>query len=762
MDNRHLSQSAEEIMKQDLAEIYIGNLNTVDADLTLPQKGRLGSQFLWKSGETLFISHDGKITRPTYGVGNRTVSLYVTARYQDSQEEKVFEVTVLEEPCETRISDILPVRVKTVIGKKPLLPPIVIVRNDTGIHMTLPVNWDHIDNYEVPGEVIITGTIENIDEKATAEITFIEKEDFDKSTPRKLKASAFHTGEISLKKGSLFFQAQENMVNYLLQVDDNQMLYNFRFVAGISVKGASPMTGWDAPDCKLRGHTTGHYLSSLALAWNVTKNNRLLEKLKYMVMSLDECQNELERKGFHSGFLSAYTEEQFDLLEKYTTYPDIWAPYYTLEKIMTGLYDCYDLAGSSQALSMVLKLGNWVYQRLSKLTQDQRDHMWSMYIAGEFGGMITVLMNLYYCTQKIEYLETAKFFCNEKLFYPMQRNIDTLNGMHANQHIPQIIGALELYKANAGERYFEIASHFWNIVTNSHLYSIGGVGETEMFHAPEKITALITNKTAESCASYNMLKLTAGLFEINPSGNMMDYYELVLYNHILASASHTNDGGTTYFMSLCPGGKKEFNTDENTCCHGTGLESRFRYIQDIYMFNKENQEIYVNLYLASILDSEQIKLEQDTFSDQPNHFVLRIKSEKECTICLRLPAWLKKKFKITICNEACDNEVSPDGYIHIKRHWNIDDTIDIWMEYDFRLIHSSDNRNLVSIAYGPYILAALSEKQEYLTIPALPDIKKRIKANKSPLHFEMDRIKYIPIAEVNQENYHLYFKLENS
>jgi len=61
------------------------------------------------------------------------------------------------------------------------------------------------------------------------------------------------------------------------------------------------------------------------------------------------------------------------------------------------------------------------------------------------------------------------------------------------------------------------------------------------------------------------------------------------------SASHAADGGTTYFMPLRPGGKKEYSTEENTCCHGTGMESRFRYVRDIYAF--DSSSLYVNLYV---------------------------------------------------------------------------------------------------------------------------------------------------------------------
>ncbi|MFR5079040.1 MAG: beta-L-arabinofuranosidase domain-containing protein [[Clostridium] innocuum] len=65
-------------------------------------------------------------------------------------------------------------------------------------------------------------------------------------------------------------------------------------------------------------------------------------------------------KAVMKAFLSAYTEEQFDLLEKFTPYPEIWAPYYTLHKILAGLIDCYEQIHLDTALHMAEKLGDWV------------------------------------------------------------------------------------------------------------------------------------------------------------------------------------------------------------------------------------------------------------------------------------------------------------------------------------------------------------------------------------------------------------------
>src|SRR5699024_10260034 len=87
------------------------------------------------------------------------------------------------------------------------------------------------------------------------------------------------------------------------------------------------------------------------------------------------------------GFLSAYSPDQFALLEQYTPYATIWAPYYTMHKLLAGFIDSYIYAGNETGLEVAKDLGLWVYDRLSACTPAPRAKMWSMYIAGEYGGM---------------------------------------------------------------------------------------------------------------------------------------------------------------------------------------------------------------------------------------------------------------------------------------------------------------------------------------------------------------------------------------
>ena len=75
--------------------------------------------------------------------------------------------------------------------------------------------------------------------------------------------------------------------------------------------------------------------------------------------------------------------------------------------------------------------------------------MWNRYIAGEYGGMNEVMARLYRLTKDPRFLDGAKLFDNIDFFYGnvnrtagLAANVDTIRGKHANQHIPQITGAL--------------------------------------------------------------------------------------------------------------------------------------------------------------------------------------------------------------------------------------------------------------------------------------------------------------------------------
>lgn len=752
----------QQIVKKDIEELYLGNLGTVEFDLDLPATGKNGSRIEWHSGNLYFLDHTGKVSQPSYGRGNREVELTATFRYGTYEEQKVYLVTILEEHNKIEVDKIFPVQRSVKPGKPLCLPGAVAVLTSDERLIAHFVEWENgpVQSWAEPGVYEAQGHLKDTAIGLTCQVCVSEDGGTEKEQVV-IKAERAK-GTVRLLPGSDFYDAQQRVLDWLLHTDDDRYLYSFREAAGLSTAGAKPLSGWDSPEGLLRGHTTGHYLSSLALCYHVTGDEDILEKAVYMVDSLKECQDAFAgQEGYHKGFLSAYSEEQFDLLEVYTPYPKIWAPYYTLHKILAGLIDLYNLAGIEKAGTVAQGIGDWVYERLSALPHEQRVHMWSIYIAGEYGGMNESMAELYRMTGKPEYLEAARYFDNDRLFFPLEQGVDALDGMHANQHIPQMVGAIKMYELSGEKRYYTIAKRFWDIVTDQHMYAIGGTGESEMFHAAGNIAGLLTKSTSESCATYNMLKLTGELFRYQPDAAYMDYYERAVLNHILSTCDHAATSGSTYFLSMRPQAEKDYDLSENSCCHGTGLESHFKYGENIYFVH--DKELLVNLFIPSELDLSEVvlgshvKLTQKCSETAPGRIHFAVEADGEWTLCIRNPYWAGDHVQIMIDGEAAE-AVKENGYYRIARCWNGCTDITVEFPCELRYETAPDKADYYVVCYGPYVLAALTEQEDVLAltrgIPAedfVPDGEHSLKFRNVETG-----ITFIPLEKVWKEQYQVY------
>lgn len=770
MINKNIELIDRDIVNSDKDTIYLGNIFTVDSDLFLPKTGKLGSTISWVSKNQAVINNEGKVIRPEAGQGNIIVTLIATVTKGQALARREYEVTVIEKEKLSKIASIKETLAETIVNIEPELPTIVVTVLDDGSYSTANVMWDSIpaSKYSIQGTIQVEGTVTETHIKALARIKIVPENEFNYKRfgnyIHSIKAEPFKLKQVILAD-NIFIANRNRTYEYLLSINEDQMLYNFRDAAGLATKGAAPMTGWDSPDCNLKGHTTGHYLSALAQAYASSGDNKFKVKLDYMVSELSKCQEAIKKSEmFSPGFLSGYSEEQFGKLEDLTPYPKIWAPYYTLHKIMAGLLDSYTLASNKMALEICTKLGDWVYTRLSRLSKDKLNSMWALYIAGEFGGMNEVMAKLYGLTNKEDYLKAAKYFNNDKLYVPMANGFDTLCGMHANQHIPQIIGSLEIFSQTKEYYYYNASNNFWNMVTAGHIYNIGGTGSGEMFKEENKIARYITDKTSETCASYNMLKLTKGLFCYNAEAKYMDYYERTLYNHILASQDQSGPtGGSTYFMPLCPGMQKDFDLEENSCCHGTGMENHTKYQDSIYFKSTDRSTLYINLYIASILNWNDtgfsIIQSGNYLTDQAMSII--INGTGYLDLKLRVPYWIKKGFTIKINEQTLNLTPIPGSYISLCREWSYGDKIDVSVPFTFRLERTPDDFNTASIMYGPLVMVAKSNLDKFIELNLNnEDISKLIHPTDNSLTFTLNDHILVPIFAAYNFPYHAYFKIK--
>jgi len=310
-----------------------------------------------------------------------------------------------------------------------------------------------------------------------------------------IKAYSFELSDVRLLDSPF----KENMVRdgrWLLSIKNNRLLHSWWVNAGMRTSGR-PFGGWEGLDVELRGHTLGHVLSGLAMMFTSTGDMAYKSKGDSLVNVLAEIQQTLGQDGYISAFPQ-------NLVNRAIEGKPVWAPWYTLHKIMAGLIDMYQYAGNKKALDVVVRMSDWAYHKLDKLTPEQLAVMHR----NEFGGMMESAYNLYGITGNPNDKKLAEFFYHHSVLDPLSRKEDKLSGLHANTQIPKIIGEARGYELTGGEREKTISDFFWQTVTDHHTYATGGNSDREFFFEPDQISKHISRATTESCNTYNMLKLT--------------------------------------------------------------------------------------------------------------------------------------------------------------------------------------------------------------------------------------------------------------
>jgi hypothetical protein len=505
----------------------------------------------------------------------------------------------------------------------------------------------------------------------------------------------FPLAQVRLLDGP-FKDAMEVNNQWLRALPGDRLLHSFRRTAGMA-SSAEPLGGWEKPDCELRGHFAGgHYLSGCALAYASTGEDGIKTHANAVVSELGKCQEALK-----NGYLSAFPVELFDRLREGQ---NVWAPFYTYHKIMAGLLDMYLYCGNDQALDMTEKMAGWVERYFDSISDQHNQRM----LQTEFGGMQEVLCNLSAVTGSGQYLSLSQRFEKRMFFDPLAEHRDELKGIHANTHIPQVIGAARRYELTGEARYRDIASYFWNEVTSQRCYCTGGTSNSENWGTdPGKLAKELGKCTEECCCAYNMLKLTRHIFGWTADPRAMDYFERVLWNHRLGTQD--SQGRKSYFLPLGSGYWKYYNSpwDSFWCCTGTGAEEFAKFADSIYFH--DDHGVYVNLFVASELNwpEKGLRLRQETkFPEQGSTTLLvRMQTPTELTLHMRIPYWATRGGTVKLNGEALPVFSSPSSYLSVTRVWKDGDRLEVSLPMSLHVDPMPDDPTLQAVMFGPLVLA---------------------------------------------------------
>ena len=241
-----------------------------------------------------------------------------------------------------------------------------------------------------------------------------------------IQAYPFSIRDVRLLDGP-FKQAMEADARYLLGIEPDRLLSDFRVHAGLAPKGEK-YGGWESSG--LAGHTLGHYLSACSMEYAATGDKRFLDRVNYIVSELGVCQKaraaastvgasgSSDASGVQlvsmSGYIGAIPREDtlwaevsagkirsrgFDL-------NGAWSPWYTVHKVMAGLLDAYLYCDNAAALRVEKGMADWTGTIVGHLSDSVRQKM----LFCEYGGMNDVLANTYAITGDKKYLDLSYEF----------------------------------------------------------------------------------------------------------------------------------------------------------------------------------------------------------------------------------------------------------------------------------------------------------------------------------------------------------------
>lgn len=387
------------------------------------------------------------------------------------------------------------------------------------------------------------------------------------------------------------------------------------------------------------------------------------------------------------------------------------------------------------------------------------------------------LVKLYRITGKAQYLNTAKYFIEERgnfKGYDAKSRDPFKNGAYWQDDIPvkqqqeaegHAVRAGYLYSAMADiaaltedKEMLAAVDRIWKNETGKKMYvqgGVGAIGDGERFGANYELP----NATAynETCAAIANIYFNQRMFLLHGDAQYIDVLEKVLYNGFLSGVGldgksffYTNAMQIHHYLNHADMESERSGWFECSCCP-TNIARMMPSIPG-YIYAQKNDSIYANLFIAGTASlqlnhkSIQIKQENNYPWDGNLKFIINTAQPTDFNMLIRIPGWaqnialpnnlyhftnvLTSKVVILINGKNADYQIQ-NGYAILKRTWQKNDLIQVILPMESRKVVSDtlikDNIGKLSLQRGPLMYCAEwkdnSGKTSNIILPATSTLK---------------------------------------
>ncbi|CAN5636694.1 glycoside hydrolase family 127 protein [soil metagenome] len=366
------------------------------------------------------------------------------------------------------------------------------------------------------------------------------------------------------------------------------------------------------------------------------------------------------------------------------------------------------------------------------------------------------LVKLYRLTGKKEYLNTAKFFIEERGHYKgydstskdswksgayWQDNIPVVDQEEAEGHA---VRAGYLYAAVADvaaltgdDSLLRAIDKIWTNVVDKKMYvqgSVGAIGDGERYGNNYELP----NATAynETCAAIALVYWNYRMFLLHGDSKYMDILEKSLYNGLISGVGLD---GKSFFYTNAMQIRNSFSFPqmeatrsgwfECSCCP-TNLA---RLIPSIpgYMYAVNEDNLYINLFINSSADLSvrnkpvQVVQTNNYPWDGGLTFTINPKAAAAFNLLVRIPGWAQNKAipstlyqfqnesaekPVIKVNGAVVDYTITNGYATIKRTWKKNDKVEVNLPMEVRRVVANEKLKedigKVALQRGPLMYCA--------------------------------------------------------
>jgi DUF1680 family protein len=376
------------------------------------------------------------------------------------------------------------------------------------------------------------------------------------------------------------------------------------------------------------------------------------------------------------------------------------------------------------------------------------------------------LVKLYRVTGKVEYLNTAKFFVEERGHYKgydSTSNDEWKNGEYWQDDKPVVdqreatghaVRAGYLYSAVADiaaltgdKQLLAAADSLWLNVVGKKMYVQGGTGA---IGAGERYgdNYELPNETAynETCAAIANMFWNQRMFMLHGDSKYIDVLEKILYNGLISGVGL--DAKSFFYTNAMQVKSVNIQQGSNGFTDGSVETARsgwftcsccptnvVRLLPSIpgYVYAQNNDKLYVNLFINST-SSMQVMGKEVSIEQQNNYpwsgdlkFTINSKQTNAFAFMVRIPGWargeamptdlytfenknrVQSMVPVTVNGVPVEYEME-NGYAVIKRQWKKNDVVEVKLPMNIERVVTNEkvagNIGKVALQRGPIMYCA--------------------------------------------------------